>query len=152
TFSVSDGAGGSISSTTFNITVTPVNDSPTVATNAGLIVNGCASRTIGNTKLLVSDPDNTASQLTYSLTVVPTDGTLAKNSTTLAVNDTFSQADINNSLISYTHDGGETTSDSFTFTVSDGSGGTLSATTFNITVTPVNDTPTISVNRTLILN
>ncbi len=60
------------------------------------------------------------------------------------MNGTFTQANINSGNLTYTHDGGETTSDSFTFTVSDGAGGSLSATTFNITVTPVNDAPTVA--------
>src|SRR5262249_36410763 len=40
----------------------------------------------------------------------------------------------------YTHDGSETTSDSFTYTIDDGAGGTATA-TVNVTVAPVNDAP-----------
>ena len=39
-----------------------------------------------------------------------------------------------------THDGSETTSDAFTYTIDDGTGGTDTA-TVNITVNPVNDAP-----------
>ncbi|MBH0210030.1 MAG: hypothetical protein HP495_16220, partial [Nitrospira sp.] len=44
------------------------------------------------------------------------------------------------------HDGSETTSDNFTFTVDDGAGGTLDTTTMTLTITPVNDAPTITSN------
>ena len=42
--------------------------------------------------------------------------------------------------ITYTHDGSETTSDSYTYTISDDNGGSDSGVVF-ITVTPVNDAP-----------
>lgn len=45
------------------------------------------------------------------------------------------------SAVTYTHDGSETTSDSFTYTMSDGRGGTATA-TVAVTVAPVNDPPT----------
>jgi len=59
--------------------------------------------------------------------------------TPLANNDTFTQDDISNNRLVYSHDGSETVSDSFTFTVSDGVGGAIGSTAFSITVTPVND-------------
>jgi Cadherin-like len=48
----------------------------------------------------------------------------------------FTQADINAGLLRYVHNGSASTGDSFTFTVSDGAGGTIAATTFNFTVMP----------------
>ena len=141
TFTVSDGSGGSISATSFALTVTAVNDTP-VLTNTGLtVLEGAAATVINNTKLALTDPDNTALQLVYAVTTIPANGTLAKNGTALAVNDTFTQADINNNLLTYAHNGSENTSDSFAFTATDGSGGSIPATTFNIAVTPVNDAP-----------
>ena len=43
--------------------------------------------------------------------------------------------------VSYTHNGSETTSDSFTYTINDNNGLVSGTATANITVTPVNDPP-----------
>ena len=152
-FLISDGAGGTVGSTTFAFTVTPVNDTPVLTTNAGLtVLEGAAATVIGNSLLQVSDNDNTAGQIIYTLTTIPAGGTLAKSGLALAISDTFTQADVDAGLITYAHAGGESPSDSFQFTVSDGAGGTIAATSFAITVTAVNDAPANTINRTLTLN
>ena len=153
TFTVSDGSTGSIGSTNFAFTINPVNDNPELSTNLGLTVaEGATATTIDNTRLTVSDADNTASQVTFTLATIPAGGVLALNGTPLAVAGTFTQADINNNVLSYAHNGGEAATDNFTFTVSDGAGGSIATSTFAITVTPVADPPVLSVNRTLVLN
>ena len=150
TFTVSDGAGGAISATNFAITITPVNDNPAIMTNAGLtIAEGAAATPITTALLLVSDVDSTPLQITYTVTVLPTGGTLALSGTPLLLNGTFTQADVNNGLVTYAHGGGESPNDSFTFTVSDGAGGAIAPTVFAISVTPVNDAPTITTNAGL---
>ena len=62
-------------------------------------------------------PSRHDSALTYTITTAAAHGTLFRNGVALALNGSFTQADINNGLISYTHDGSETASDSFGFTV-----------------------------------
>jgi CSLREA domain-containing protein len=145
TFTVSDGAGGSISTTTFNITVTPQNDAPTLGNNTGTTVNeGSTGNVIDSAKLSVNDVDNSPVQLTYTVGTAPANGTLKKSGVGLAGGGTFTQLDINNNQLTYDHNGTETTSDSFSFTVSDGAGGSIGSNTFNITVTPQNDGPTVT--------
>ncbi|MCB9445581.1 MAG: tandem-95 repeat protein [Ardenticatenaceae bacterium] len=146
TFTVSDSSGGTIGVTTFNISVNPDNDSPVLAVNTGLTLDEQATSTITSLRLSVTDVDNTAVQLTYRLEVLPLHGNLLFNGTPLALNATFTQADINNNKLAYAHDGSETISDSFTFAVEDGSGGTIDSTLFAITINPVNDAPSIDLN------
>ncbi|WP_197480191.1 CARDB domain-containing protein, partial [Anabaena sp. 4-3] len=123
------------------IQVLSSNVPPVLALNQGLTLNEQATGAIANTQLQVTDVDNSTTQITYRLTDIPDNGVLSLNNTALAINDTFTQADIDSNLLNYTHNGSETTSDSFSFTVSDGNGGTIANTSFNITVNPVNDHP-----------
>ncbi|MDW7995705.1 MAG: cadherin-like domain-containing protein, partial [Gemmatales bacterium] len=140
-------ANGGVNTLTITITVniSPVNDAPTLTANNALTVNEGASAPITNALLLTSDIDDAPSQLTYTLLVTPANGTLLKNGTPLTAGQTFTQQDINSGLLAYQHNGSETTTDSFQFTVQDSGG--LSPPggpfTFNINVTPVNDPPIV---------
>ncbi|WAJ71411.1 cadherin-like domain-containing protein [Catenovulum adriaticum] len=166
-FSVADGgedSAAAVTGQTFNITVTPINDAPTVANNAGLTINEGANSQITTTELNASDADDSGTGLTYTVTTIPTNGTLFvdanSNSTlddgeALSVNDTFTQQDIealNNGGLRYEHDGGETISDSFEFDLADGgedSAAAVTGQTFAITINPVNDAPTANTNTGL---
>ncbi|MBW4494460.1 MAG: VCBS repeat-containing protein [Oscillatoria princeps RMCB-10] len=148
-FTVSDGAGGSLGSASFAIAVTPVNELPVLAANQGLTVNEGATAPIISTALRVTDADSAPAQLTYTLGSLPANGTLQLNGAALAVGGTFTQANIDSGALSYVHNGSETTSDSFNFTVADGAGGTLASSTFTIAVTPVNELPVLAVNQGL---
>ncbi|MCD4791765.1 MAG: gliding motility-associated C-terminal domain-containing protein [Bacteroidales bacterium] len=146
-FTVSDGAGGNIGLTQFDITITPQNDDPVVTTNNGKTVSeGAANQTILNTELETTDAESGPALLTYTLSAVPANGTLTNGGPPLGIGGTFTQLDINSNNVEYNHDGSETISDSFTFTVDDGTGGTTVATVFVITITPVNDAPVVSIN------
>jgi len=131
---------------TITITVYEPNEDPVISINTGITVIEGGTETIDNTELQVTDLDNPPAELQFTLTTVPTNGLLKLDGTTLFVSDIFTQADIDNDLLTYEHDGSETVSDSFQFTVSDGCGGSIGNTTFSITVTPVNDDPVLEVN------
>ena len=115
------------------------NEFPILAINNGLTVDEDAVGNITTTQLQVTDADNTAAEITYTVTDPTDNGDLLLDGNTLAVNDTFTQADIDNNRLTYDHDGSETTSDSFDFTVNDGAGGSIDSQTFNFTVNPLND-------------
>ena len=132
TYHANDGALDS-NVATVTITINPVNDPPVVTTNEVLTVDEGGTELIGTVNLEVTDVEQPADQLVYTVTVLPTHGTLTPVS--------FTQAEIDANAVSYTHDGSESFTDSFTFTVSDGVGGTTSPTVFNITINPVNDPP-----------
>ena len=142
-FTLSDGT-ATLAPKTFNIAVIPVNDPPGIATNTGLTVAEGGTSTIANSALLITDVDGPG-PLTYTLGAGTTNGTLKLNNVALSAGQTFTQGDIAANRLSYTQNGSETLSDSFSFTASDGSTGTLPLNTFNIAVTPVNDPPVLTV-------
>ena len=147
-FTVSDGQGGSASGT-FSITVNPVNDAPTLTTNNGLTLDEGATASIGTSDLSASDVDDMASNLTYTVTSGPSNGTLLVNS---AAATSFTQQDLADGAVEYQHDGSETTADSFTFDLTDDDGAGPTGETFSITINPVNDAPTLTTNDGLTLN
>lgn len=65
----------------------------------------------------VEDRDTQDEKLEISITQVPVHGKILRNGTSTR---SFTMADLDNNLIFYAHDGSETTGDSFSFTVTDG--------------------------------
>ncbi|MEW6429395.1 MAG: Ig-like domain-containing protein, partial [Thermodesulfobacteriota bacterium] len=134
TYTVADGNGGSATGTV-TITVTPVNDAPLTgadgyATGQGQTLNVVAPGVLAN------DTDADGDSLTVNTVPVsvPTHGSL-----TLYADGSFS----------YTHDGSATTSDAFTYQVSDGNGGTAQGVvtisiTSNASPTAVADSYTVA--------
>lgn len=118
-------------------------EAPVNATTAGTIAEGGTLELAG--KLVTADADTAPDALVYKVLALPAHGTLTKEDTQLAAGATFSQQDVNDGKVAYVHDGGETTADEFTWSLSDGvheipaTGGI----SFTVTVTPVNDAPTI---------
>ena len=151
-FSVSDGIAPAITGQSFAITVTPQNDPPVLGANTGTTVNEGAGTTILNAQLDFNDPDNSNSQITYTVTSLTANGTLFRNAVALVLGGTFTQADIVGNLLSYTHNGSETVSDSFGFSVTDGIAPAITGQTFAITVTPQNDPPVLNANTGTTLN
>jgi len=111
------------------------NANPVLATNTGVTVPVGVATPIRNTALNVTDADNTAAQLLYTVTALPAVGTLKKGGVALAVNATFTQADIDAGNITYLSNAGAGAgATSFSFTVADGSGGTIANTVFALNV------------------
>jgi hypothetical protein len=130
----------------YSLNVNAVNDAPYVPTNTGLLVAEGGSNLITSTSLTANDVDiANRRNLVYQLATTPTGGVLWRGATALSVNGQFTQGDIDDGLVQYVHGGGEISTDSFTFRVSDGMLQT-GLQTFSIAVSPVNDAPTASVS------
>ncbi len=113
--------------TTFAVTVNLVNDAP-VAGDDTATVNEAGSIVIdftGND----SDADNVLDLNSITVISGPGYGSLIDNG---------------DGTLTYTHNGSETSSDSFTYTIDDVSGATSNVASVAITVNPVNDAPTVT--------
>ncbi|MBV5242381.1 tandem-95 repeat protein [Mycolicibacterium sp. PAM1] len=128
TYTISDGE--LTDTATVTVTVTPVNDLP-VATNDAVTVAGNSTGNLINVLSNDSDPD--ADALTVTILGTPSQGGL------VSVN-----AD---STVAYTPATGFSGTETFTYTVSDGSATSIGTATVNVTpiVVPVN-TPPVAVN------
>ncbi len=120
TYTISDGHGG-IDTATVSLTITPVNDAPVATNDTATVIEDSVTNTIN---VRANDVDIDGDPLTIISVTQPAHGS-----------STFTS-----SLVTYTPAANYSGSDSFTYTISDGNGGTDSATVF-ITVTPVNDPP-----------
>lgn len=123
------------------------NTPPVLAVNNSLLIASGTTAPIGEAKLKTTDVDNDPDELIYTVTTAPTQGTLS-------LGTTFSQEDITNNLLSYTHSGSG--SDSFQFSVNDGQDqiGTYTL-TINVSVPPVLQTNaglTLPTNTTAVIN
>ena len=105
------------------MTVTPVNDKPIATADSGTVAeNGSTTFDI---RANDSDAETPLASLTVTNLSVPANGTVTNN---------------NDGTVTYTHDGSETTSDSFTYTINDGTVDS-NIVTVSMTITPVNDVP-----------
>ena len=108
------------------INVDPVNDPP-IAVADGFTVNEGSTNVLdlGNND---SDPDDGLDLTSITILAGPTNGTI----------DSINA----DGTVTYTHNGTETLSDSFTYTIDDLTGMTSNTVTVSLTVTPQNDPPT----------
>ncbi|MEM7783987.1 MAG: Ig-like domain-containing protein [Planctomycetota bacterium] len=111
-----------------------------LTTNTGIRLDEGDAATITSAMLEVTNSSQPNSQIVYTITKSPDFGDIIRGSsrTRLGVNDTFTQAQIDNGIVFFVHDGSENFSDTFDFDVDDGSGAAISD-SFQITIDPVND-------------
>ena len=138
TYTASDGHGGT-ATTTLSLTVTGANDGPVAAADAATT----AENTTASGNVLANDSDPDASDV---LTVSAVDGQAANVGAAVAGTWGTLTLDADGSWTYVPNAAanglavGETGSDSFTYTASDGHGGTAT-TTLSLTVTGANDGP-----------
>ena len=117
----------------FDITA-PDTQPPTLVNDNLLSILAGTTATLTSSLLSASDNDSSAAQLLYTVTTGPTDGTLLLNG---SATTSFTQADINNGLVSYHETANFVTSDSFLFTVTDGAGNVTGTESFQIGIESV---------------
>ncbi|RSO82420.1 tandem-95 repeat protein [Acinetobacter pittii] len=130
TYTVTDSNGVVSNTATVNITVNPVNDAPVANDDTATVDEG-------DTVVIAVKGNDTDAEDGTPAGVVTIVGAPANGTVTVNANGT----------VSYVHDGSETTSDSFTYTVTDSNGVVSNTATVNITVNPVNDAP-VALNDT----
>ena len=166
TFSVNDGTTDSASNYTMTVNVTAVNDAPTVVNDTDSVTEGgTVTETTNSAGTVISDDSDTdGDSLSVSGTVTQTSATDTSGSSITinspnsasvgsAVTGYYGQLTLNsNGTYSYVAnqsnadalDSGESATDVFTFTVSDGT--TTTSSTITFTVNGANDAPTASDN------
>ena len=120
TYDMSDGNGGS-DTATVTITINPVNDAPDAGDDNATTLEDTAA----TISVLANDGDIDGDSLSVTTTSTPTNGSVIING---------------DNTITYTPDAQFFGSDSFTYDISDGDGGTDTA-TVSVTIQPVNDLP-----------
>ena len=125
TVTATDGNGGVDATEVFTITITPANDAPVATDDTG---SGNEDTAItGNVLANDADADNVLADLSATVVASPTNGTVV-----LLTDGSFT----------YTPNADFNGSDSFTYEVTDGNGGT-DVGVVSLTVTPVNDAPVV---------
>lgn len=129
------GNGGSFQTYSLEICYALPNDNedPILINNELLEVSIGKSKAIKTEQLLSTDTDNIAADLVYTIVSNTTKGKLYLNGTSLNVNATFTQVDIDNGNLSYEHEGTDAEKDSFQFDIRDGNGGWFGTPYFVIT-------------------
>jgi Tol biopolymer transport system component len=97
-----------------------LNAIPVLVNNTGLQVTSSGTTVLTTSQLLATDADNTAAELTFKLTNLPTSGTLKLNNVALTNGQSFTQQDVNNGNVTYTYTSGQPLTDTFSFRLTDG--------------------------------
>jgi hypothetical protein len=115
--------------------------SPSLVHDGSITLAVGAMATIPSSQLQFDDNVSTHAQETYAVVTGPTHGSLLKSGSAAT---SFTQADIDNGLISYQQDGSVTSSDSFAFKVIDAAGNATNTASFQINISPL--TGSVSIN------
>jgi uncharacterized repeat protein (TIGR03803 family) len=132
-FGTTGDGGANNDGTVFEISFTETSP-PIIVRNNTLSVTVGMTATISANYLAFSDPDNSDDQLTYTILTQPSDGTLLKSG---SATSSFTQADIDNGLISYHETTNNVSSDLFTFYVSDPAGNKTGTETFQFQISDI---------------
>lgn len=124
-------AAGNVASQTFTLTVSAVNDAPVGVDDRYTAIPGAILTVAAANGVLANDTDVDSAHnlLTVTVDTDPAHGTLTLNS---------------DGGFTYTHDGGTSTSDSFTYRVTDGTTAATARPTVSIAITAMNAAPALA--------
>ncbi|XP_028297012.1 extracellular matrix protein FRAS1-like [Gouania willdenowi] len=119
-FTVSDGTNEVAQ--TFYISINPVDDSLPLLSVPGMRVQEGVRKTISEFEMKATDGDTQAESIVFSVVQAPRHGNIERtlNGHHYRQTSSFSMDDIYQNRISYNHDGSNSLTDRFSFTVSDG--------------------------------
>ncbi|MCA0154055.1 reprolysin-like metallopeptidase [Winogradskyella vincentii] len=147
----SNSAGGTFNQ--FSVTICGelqiIND-VTIVNKTDITLDEGTSTVINLTELEVAQPAATNNDLNYIITQVPVNGVLLLNAMPISIGDTFSQTDIQNGLLSYSHGGANVDPDSFKFSVEGNDSAILGNQQFNFNIQPVLGTEEFNSNDVLV--
>lgn len=131
TITVQVGDGATTVTRSFQVQVAPVNDRPAVVLNTPLVVDyratgtyqGAQADPLAPGQLTASDVETAAAALVYRIVLAPAGGFIALSGGPLTTGDSFTQAQIQAGLVTYTHNGAAGASDGFLIQVEDTDGG-----------------------------
>jgi hypothetical protein len=131
---------------TFNLTVSAVNDPPVITGDLSAVLDEGGSYTLTAANLGFSDPDDGASDVTFTVSNL-SHGLVKVNGVDAA---SFTGQQLLAGMVSFAHDGSETTAASFDVALEDGDEDSSAPTpcTFNFSVNPINDPPVMGGDMT----
>lgn len=111
--------------------MTPDTQAPTLVSDNPLSITTGATLVITSSLLNATDNFSAAAQLHFAVTTAPTHGTLLRNG---VATSSFTQADVNNGLLSYHETASGFSSDAFLFNVTDAAGNATGTASFQINI------------------
>ncbi|MHB8270369.1 NF038122 family metalloprotease [Bradyrhizobium sp.] len=121
---------------------------PTLLNDNPLSIQAGSTQTITSSLLNANDNVSSGAQLRYTITTGPAHGKLLLNG---AVAFSFTQADINNGLVSYQETVNGVTSDTLSFKIADAAGNTTGTSSFQINISPFDALEYVASNPDLIV-
>jgi len=128
------GNGGRLQNFDLELCANIVLNPPVLTRNEILKIHPKDTRDIDRILLLSEDINNSAAELKYILVKAPSKGVLTVNGSPVDGGSQFTQDDIDKNKVKYLHTSEGDEDDDFRFVVSDGQGGWISITEFNIDV------------------
>ncbi len=144
TFSVSDGTAFSTAPATATVTVTPVNDPPTTGNLTATIAEDTTHTFAADDFPFTDDDGDSLAEVRIDTLPASADGSLALGTSATPVNPAQVIPVAAIPTLVYTPVDNVNGDATFTFSVSDGTAFSATPATATVTVTPVNDPPTIS--------